>query len=162
MSWKMFYAYIKRNFKENKTVNNFFKAIDFKMETVQVACAVIIENRKLLVAQRNEKMNFPFKWEFPGGKINPGETAEECLHRELREELNIEVTIEASLKNSFYTHGNFKINLIPFVVKYIDGELILAEHHDAKWVVKEDMKKLDWAPADLPIVEYILESNYID
>ena len=131
------------------------------MKTVQVACAIIIKDGKLLATQRNQKMSFPLKWEFPGGKIKIGETAEECLHRELKEELNITVTIEANMNATFFSNADFKINLIPFVVRYSSGELILSEHHDAKWINKEEMEKFDWAPADLPIVKNLLRSNYI-
>jgi 8-oxo-dGTP diphosphatase len=106
-------------------------------------------------------MNFPLKWEFPGGKINVGESAEDCLHRELQEELNISVTIESNFDETFYSDAEFKISLIPFVVRYKDGEIMLAEHRESRWVGKNEMRELDWAPADLPIVKRLLNSNYI-
>jgi len=132
------------------------------MEMIQVACAVILNNRKLLAVQRSETMNFPFKWEFPGGKIDLGETAEDCLHRELKEELNISVRIESRLSATVYIDANINIKLIPFVVTYKEGKIVLAEHCDAKWITKKEMNRLDWAPADVPIVNTIVKSDYIN
>ncbi|MCW3071218.1 MAG: mismatch repair protein MutT [Bacteroidetes bacterium] len=110
-----------------------------------------------MVTQRSEKMKLPLKWEFPGGKIEINETAEECLHRELKEELNIEVRILKNLVNKPYNYGEFTINLIPFLSIYESGEITLSEHKAFKWLLKEELAALDWAPADVPIVEELLK-----
>jgi 8-oxo-dGTP diphosphatase len=101
-------------------------------------------------------MSLPLKWEFPGGKVELNETPENCLHRELKEELNIEVLILRHLNSIHYDYGTFRINLIPFISKYIEGEITLAEHKSFKWLVKEELISLDWAPADIPVLNDFL------
>ena len=105
-------------------------------------------------------MKLPLKWEFPGGKQNPGETAELCIKRELMEELNIEVEILQRLRDSKYDYPTFTINLIPFVVQLKAGELILREHKAFQWLSPEDLKDLDWALADIPVLEQFMKSEY--
>jgi 8-oxo-dGTP diphosphatase len=127
------------------------------MKTVDVVCAVIWKEGKILVAQRSEKMSLPLKWEFPGGKLEVGESEEECLHRELKEELNISVKILARMHESIYDYDGFRIRLIPFEVEYVGGEILLAEHRDVKTFSKEEMRELDWAMADRPILQDFFE-----
>jgi 8-oxo-dGTP diphosphatase len=126
-----------------------------------VTCAIIVEAKKVLVTQRGEQMLLPLKWEFPGGKIREDETEEECIAREISEELNIEIDILEKLNNSAHDYGSAIINLIPFVCspKSIDFELV--EHQDAKWCSKEDLFNLDCAPADIPILNQLLLTNYV-
>lgn len=124
---------------------------------VNVTCAIILFQEKIFVAQRSEKMKLPLKWEFPGGKLEKNENELECVKREIREELNIDIQIIQRLKNSIYDYGNFKINLIPFIANYVSGEIKLAEHKDFKLLDKCDLLNLDWAEADLPIVQEFLK-----
>ncbi len=105
-------------------------------------------------------MKLPLKWEFPGGKIEENETAEECILREIKEELNLEIEILKRLSASQYDYGTFKINLIPFIAKYKNGVIILAEHKDFKWIEAKDLLSLDWAPADIPILNEFLKDYY--
>jgi 8-oxo-dGTP diphosphatase len=128
---------------------------------IQVTCAIILKGKKILVAQRNELMKLPLKWEFPGGKLNEGESERECILRELKEELGIEVRILRRLNNYEFDYGDFYINLIPFLVEYVKGEVYLTEHRKAIWVRKGELSKLDWAPADIPIVNQLLQSKYV-
>jgi 8-oxo-dGTP diphosphatase len=128
---------------------------------LDVTCAIILNNNKVLVTQRSEAMKLPMKWEFPGGKIQAGETEEECIQRELKEELGINVRIIKNLTSCEYDYGTFCINLIPFLVEYISGKVQLAEHRDAKWLTKEELIRLDFAPADKPILYELLQSNYV-
>ncbi|MDO8992976.1 MAG: NUDIX domain-containing protein, partial [Daejeonella sp.] len=95
-------------------------------------------------------------WEFPGGKIEENETAEECLIREIKEELNIEIEITASLSPNDYQYPDKLIRLIPFICRQKDGEIILKEHTDYKRLDVKDLLDLDWAEADIPIVEQYL------
>lgn len=127
---------------------------------VDVTCAIIIDGPKVLVTQRSEIMKLPLKWEFPGGKVDSDETPEACISRELMEELNIEVEIVERLSDSQYDYENFTINLIPFIVKLTAGELILREHMAFKWATVDELKSLDWAPADLPVLDTFLKSQY--
>ena len=124
---------------------------------LNVTCAIIVIENKILVTQRSEKMKLPLKWEFPGGKLEENESEIDCIKREIKEEINIEIEIIRKLSNSIYDYGNFKINLIPFVAKHILGEIKLTEHRDYKLLEKAALISLDWAEADLPIVEEFLK-----
>jgi 8-oxo-dGTP diphosphatase len=127
---------------------------------IDVTCAIILRENKILVTQRSERMNLPLKWEFPGGKIEKNETAENCLLREIKEELNLEIELLGKLESKCFDYETFSINLIPFVSKYLSGEIILVEHKDFKWLTKEELKILDWASADILVVEEFLKLNY--
>lgn len=124
---------------------------------INVTCAIIYFNDKILVTQRSEKMKLPLKWEFPGGKLEEDESEIDCIKREIREEINIEIKVLEKLSNSIYDYGTFKINLIPFISTYASGEIILSEHRDYKIIDKSELLGLDWAEADLPIVEELLK-----
>ena len=126
---------------------------------LDVVCAVIYVGKKILVTQRSEKMKLPLKWEFPGGKLERDEREIDCIKRELKEELNIEVRVINKLTNSIYDYSTFQINLIPYVVEYVSGEIILAEHTSYKLLEKSSLNTLDWAEADLPIVKELLNTE---
>lgn len=124
---------------------------------IQVSCAIIVNSiGQVLVTQRSVLMPLPLKWEFPGGKIEANETAEECLIREIKEELNIEIEITASLSPNDYQYPDKLIRLIPFICRQKDGEIILKEHAGYKWLDVKDLLDLDWAEADVPIVKRYL------
>lgn len=125
--------------------------------TIDVTCAIIIIDTKILVAQRSEKMKLPLKWEFPGGKLEQNESEIDCIKREIKEEINIDIEVLKKLSSSIYDYGIFKINLIPFVAEYISGKIRLAEHKEYKLLEKAELLSLDWAEADLPIVEEFLK-----
>ena len=102
-------------------------------------------------------MKLPLKWEFPGGKLEVNENEIDCIKREIKEELNIEIEILQKIKEHFHNYQDFKINLIPFIAKYVSGEISLSEHKDYKLLEKSELKNLDWAEADLPIVNEIIK-----
>ena len=122
-------------------------------ESIVVVCAIIIYNEKIIAVQRGYQMNLPLKWEFPGGKIELNETKEQCIKREIREELNIEIILLKQLKPCLYNYPNMKIELIPFVAQYLSGEIILKEHLCYKLLSLAELNNLDWAEADLLIVK---------
>ena len=124
---------------------------------INVTCAIILKDEKILVAQRNEKMKLPLKWEFPGGKLEFNENEIECIKREIKEEININIEVLQKLSNNIHDYDTFKIKLIPFVVRYISGEIKLAEHKDYRLLERSQLLNLDWAEADLPIVEEFLK-----
>ncbi|PZO29339.1 MAG: DNA mismatch repair protein MutT [Flavobacteriaceae bacterium] len=124
---------------------------------INVTCAIVYFNDKILVTQRSEKMKLPLKWEFPGGKLEDGEGEINCIKREIKEELNIEIDVISQLSNSVFDYETFKINLIPFIANYVSGEIILSEHKDYKLLDKSELLNLDWAEADLPVVEEFLK-----
>jgi 8-oxo-dGTP diphosphatase len=124
---------------------------------IKVTCAIIEHNSKVLVTQRGEKMALPLKWEFPGGKIEKGETDESCLIREILEELNINIKITKKLSSNTHQYSEQKIvKLIPFICEWISGEIKLTEHANFIWLSKNELASLDWAEADIPILnEYL-------
>lgn len=121
-------------------------------KTIHVACAIIEKNGRVLAAQRSESMSLPLKWEFPGGKIEPQESAAECLERELMEELGVGVHIEAALPCSHWRYADFAITLYPFICRIRNGRIQLAEHKAICWIKPEEMSQLDWADADGPVL----------
>ena len=124
---------------------------------IEVTCAIIEHNNKVLVTQRSEKMALPLKWEFPGGKIEKGETAEDCLIREILEELHINIKITKQLNSNTHQYSETKtIKLIPFICELKRGEIKLTEHANYLWLIKSELGNLDWAEADVPILnEYL-------
>lgn len=124
---------------------------------INVTCAIIFFDNQILVTQRSEKMKLPLKWEFPGGKLEENESEIDCVKREIKEELNIEIDVINKLSNSVFDYGTFKINLIPFIANYISGEIRLTEHKDYRILNKSELSFLDWAQADIPIVEEFLK-----
>lgn len=128
------------------------------MNLLRVACAIILINDKILVVQRGEKMNLPLKWEFPGGKIEPNESEEECIRREIKEELTIEIVLLKKLSTTFFEYPNIKIELIPFVAQYLSGKLTLKEHKSYRLLTLSELSNLDWAEADLPIVKELQQA----
>ncbi len=121
--------------------------------TLPVTCAIIENQGTILCAQRSGLMALPYKWEFPGGKIEKGESAEACLVREIKEELNIEIVILRAFPSHTFDDGFGKvIELMPFLCHYNEADLRVNEHLQITWVKVEDLKKLDWAEADIPIV----------
>jgi 8-oxo-dGTP diphosphatase len=120
---------------------------------IQVACAIVLEEDRVFVAQRSEFMNLPLKWEFPGGKVEEHESPEECLKREIKEELNLEVEIVHAFPSNFHSYSpGKKIELIPFLCRLLGGNLDLKEHKNYVWKEVHELHKLDWAEADIPIL----------
>ena len=128
---------------------------------IDVTCALITDNQNCLFsAQRSSTMSLPLKWELPGGKVEPNESAEECLIREIKEELDIEIEIVKRLASNTHTYPSITIKLIPFVCKHISGKIALKEHANFKWLNTNELLNLDWADADIPILYHYL--NYLN
>jgi|SRR5690554_914867 len=120
---------------------------------IKVVCAIIQYKDKTLVVQRSENMSLPLKWEFPGGKIEANESEIDCIKREIKEELDIEIKVVKRLNSSNFDYPTFSIELIPYTAEYISGDLKLREHQNYKWAKNEELLDLDWAEADVPIVK---------
>jgi 8-oxo-dGTP diphosphatase len=128
---------------------------------IRVSCAIILNsNQQVLVTQRSSQMSHPLQWEFPGGKIEENETAEECLIREIREELNIDIEISSRLSPKKHQYPAKLILLIPFICRHLNREILLKEHAEYKWLDSKDLLDLDWAEADIGVVmEYLKRYN---
>ena len=119
-----------------------------------VTCAVIVRDDGLfLAALRPEGKSLGGKWEFPGGKVEADETPSDALRRELQEELEIDVRVEKTLSVVRHDYAEFTIELHPFVVSIVHGDPVAREHAALKWIRLEDAGSLDWAAADLPVLE---------
>lgn len=127
------------------------------MKRNEVVAAIIMYEDQILCMQRNKgKYDYiSYKYEFPGGKIEPGESRTEALERELREEMDIEVSISEAdyFMTVEHTYPDFTITMHSFVCKVKTPEFVRKEHIDHKWLRKEELMQLDWAPADVPIVK---------
>lgn len=121
------------------------------MKTVRVVAAIIIENGKVFATQRGYG-EFKDGWEFPGGKIEPGETPEEAIVREIKEELDTEVEVIELLDTVEYDYPNFHLSMGCFICKIKSGDLVLKEHEVAKWLTKDTLGSLEWLPADMGLV----------
>ena len=121
---------------------------------INVTCAIIRnDENEVLVVQRGEQSDHPFKWEFPGGKINEGETDEESVIREIREELFMDIVICGRLQPVSYDYGHKKIKLIPFICDTLDELPVLAEHIDFRWCTAEELKSVDFSEADILVAD---------
>lgn len=133
--------------------------MDLMKKTYKVVAAIIIQRDKILCAQRGEG-KYPFlsyKYEFPGGKVEKGETNEQAIIREIREELNLTIRIEQPFITVNYTYPDFNLNLHSFICSCDNYVPILNEHIDIKWLDKCDLKTIEWAPADVPIVDALMK-----
>jgi len=125
----------------------------------QVTAAVIEKDGKILIAQRRKGSTLGGRWEFPGGKIEPGETAEECLKRELKEEFDIETEIGKFIIASRFRYCMVPIELLAYRVRYLSGDFKVREHDQIRWVSPSELKLYNFMPADKPIVELLQQHS---
>ena len=122
------------------------------MKTVRVVAAVIRDRGRIFATQRGYG---PYKdsWEFPGGKIEPGETPEDALKREIREELDAEIEVGELAGRIEYDYPGFHLSMDCFYCILVSGSLILKEHEAARWLTPEQLDTVAWLPADLTVIE---------
>ncbi len=126
------------------------------MKTTKVVAAIIINDNKVFATQRGYG-EFKDSWEFPGGKVEPGEDAEAAIAREIREELDTEIEVEKWIDTVEYDYPKFHLSMDCFLCKVISGDLILEEHEAARWLDAETIDSADWLPADLTLIPEIKE-----
>lgn len=126
------------------------------MKTIKVVAAVIKRNNKIFVTQRGYG-EFKDGWEFPGGKVEKGETKEEALIREIKEELDTVIKVDSYLDTIEYDYPDFHLSMDCFICSVVEGNLVLKEHEDSKWIKKEEIDTLNWLPADLVIIDKVKE-----
>ena len=130
------------------------------MALKKVAAGIIRHQGKILIAQRKRGKSLEFLWEFPGGKLEEGETLEQCLQRELIEELNLPITVKAYFMRSTYTYEFGTIELNAFFADCEKEDLSFhPDHEEARWVALEDLQGYDFPPADQPILQALLKKG---
>lgn len=122
---------------------------------LKVVAAIIVKNNRVLCTQRNRKATMGMKWEFPGGKIEPNESPEEALKREIKEELDCIITVKEWVATSLHSYDFGTIELTGYLCELDDEHILLNEHEAMKWLTPTDLNTLDWADADLPLVRGI-------
>lgn len=126
------------------------------IEPIDVACALIEREGRLLIAQRPPNKAQALKWEFPGGKVEHGEDARSALKREIAEELGMEIEIEEPLAGCVHDYGDFTIRLLPYVCAVSSGEPLPHEHLEVRWCTPGEIRAMDLAEADHPVLQ-----NYV-
>ena len=124
------------------------------MKIIKVVAAILQKEDKILIARKKQGKPLAGYFEFPGGKIEEGETPEESLIRELMEEMNIKIAVKEYIGESIYDYGNDKvISLLGYTAEIIDGEIKLSDHDIYEWVTLEQINNYKIAPADIPLID---------
>lgn len=123
---------------------------------LKVTAAILIKDNMIFIAKRGPEGRFAHLWEFPGGKIEPGEKPEECLTREMREEFAIDVSVDAFFTESVHTFPGGKIIVFAYFCSWTGGELSPMEHEEYRWVTADELGGFDFAPADAPIAAKLM------
>lgn len=127
-------------------------------KNIHVVGALIVHEGKILCAQRGEDQLLPGMWEFPGGKIEAGETPREALRREILEEMNCTVEVGEQVEHTVHEYDFGIVHLTTFYCKLLAGTPTLTEHARFEWLHPVEMGSLDWAPADVPAVRKLMDS----
>ena len=132
------------------------------MKTIRVVAAIIRAvneaGEPIVFATQRGYGDFKDGWEFPGGKIEEGETPQEALTREIREELETEIIVGELIDTIEYDYPTFHLSMNCFFAEIVSGDLVLTEHAAAKWLTKEELDSVEWLPADITLIEKIRES----
>lgn len=131
------------------------------MKTIEVVAAIIRDGNRIFATQRGYG-DWKDYWEFPGGKIEPGETPEDALIREIREELGAEIAVDSYLTTVEYDYAAFHLHMRCYLVHVMDGELILKEHEAARWLSKDELDSVAWLPADQEILPLLTDESRSD
>ena len=138
------------------------------MRTIKVVAAVIcdsLQTKTRIFATARGYGEFKGQWEFPGGKIEPGETPQQALAREIKEELDTTIRVGELIDTLEYDYPDFHLSMDCFWCEVVEGELVLLEAQDARWLTKDELDSVKWLPADLGLVERIrtqIKRNYLN
>ena len=121
------------------------------MKTIHVVAAIIKDGNKIFATQRGYG-EFKDGWEFPGGKVEKGETSEQAIVREIKEELDTTIQVDSYFDAVEYDYPNFHLSMDCFICTVQKGNLTLLEHESAKWLTKDTLHSVDWLPADLGLI----------
>jgi 8-oxo-dGTP diphosphatase len=124
---------------------------------IDVAAAILIENERVLIARRKPGASQAGMWEFPGGKVWPGEAPEECLKRELREELGLDIAVGKFLGASIHAYADQSIRLLAYFARIEAGSPVLNDHAEVEWVRFDEVGRFTFCPADMPFVRMLQE-----
>lgn len=119
---------------------------------IEVCCAIIVKDQKMLAVQRPPESSHPGLWEFPGGKIHPEESSEQCIIREIQEELNVNILVLHRLIPVEFVYGTRQIRLIPFICEMVSGKIVLTEHLALRWFGPDEWETIDWLGADRELI----------
>ena len=125
------------------------------MDKFEVVAAIILKDDKFFIAQRNRNKHMGLSWEFPGGKVENGETFENALKREIKEELNINIAINNKLGEENYKDEKINVKLHYFLCSHTSGEIYLNEHEDSAWITKNEFKNYNFAEGDSDIINLL-------
>ena len=131
------------------------------MKTIKVVAAVIcdsLENTTKIFATARGYGEFKGQWEFPGGKLEPGETSQQALIREIQEELDVKIEVGELIDTIEYDYPTFHLSMDCFLCVVVDGEIILKEAEAARWLGKDELYSVDWLPADIALIEKLQNS----
>ncbi|MCM8790418.1 MAG: 8-oxo-dGTP diphosphatase MutT [Candidatus Omnitrophica bacterium] len=134
--------------------------MDIISNLLKVTAAVIEKDGRLLIARRKKTDRLGGKWEFPGGKIRPGETPEQCLKRELKEEFGIEAEVGEFLCSSRFTYLCVPLELFVYKAQHICGDFVPTDHDEIRWVLPTELSAYDFAKADMMVVEKLKKDVY--
>ncbi len=126
------------------------------MKRIEVVAAIIVGDGRVFATQRGYG-DFKDMWEFPGGKMEPGESREEALAREIREELDTAVAVDGHLCTVEHDYPAFHLTMHCFMCTVASGVLTLKEHEAARWLAKDELFSVDWLPADIEVVRALQE-----
>jgi 8-oxo-dGTP diphosphatase len=126
---------------------------------IRVTAAIMAHDGMLLIAKRKSTARLGNLWELPGGKVEPGETPEECLQRELREEFAIEVTVGEYFGSNIHTYDFGTIELMAYGATWESGDLVLHEHEEIRWVFAHELDRFAFAPADKRFIEKLMRGS---
>ena len=130
------------------------------MKTIEVVAAIIVKDGKLFATQRGYG-DFVGGWEFPGGKIEPGETGEQAIKREIREELETDIAVDGLVCTVDWDYPTFHLTMHCYKAHVVEGALTLLEHSAAAWVGEGELDGIDWLPADIQVVKAIREQGVL-